>query len=91
MTYVPVPPLLCETSLTLLLQQLNLRMVQPLPLGACLTAIFDSCHSGTLLDLEHYDCNKIDFASLVANTSRKRHGKTRMRMGVQIFLFIDID
>jgi len=34
-------------------------LVNPLPAGAYLTAIFDSCHSGTLLDLEHYNCNNI--------------------------------
>ncbi|KAF9816915.1 hypothetical protein IEO21_03789 [Rhodonia placenta] len=34
-------------------------LVDPLPPGAYLTAIFDSCHSGTLLDLEHYDCNQV--------------------------------
>jgi len=33
-------------------------MVKPLPPGCRLTAIFDSCHSGTLLDLSHiYDSN----------------------------------
>ncbi|PCH35030.1 hypothetical protein WOLCODRAFT_165972 [Wolfiporia cocos MD-104 SS10] len=34
-------------------------LVDPLPAGAYLTAIFDSCHSGTLLDLRHYRCNAI--------------------------------
>lgn len=29
------------------------RMVRPLPAGARLTAIFDSCHSGTALDLPY--------------------------------------
>lgn len=28
-------------------------MVQPLPAGVRLTAIFDSCHSGTALDLPY--------------------------------------
>ena len=32
-------------------------MVDPLPAGVCLTAVFDACHSGTLLDLDHYNCN----------------------------------
>ena len=36
-------------------------MVEPLPVGVCLTAIFDSCHSGTLLDLDHYRCNEVKF------------------------------
>ena len=35
------------------------KLVNPLPIGACLTAIFDSCHSGTLLDLDHYLCNSV--------------------------------
>ena len=36
-------------------------LVEPLGqrVGAHLTAIFDSCHSGTLLDLDHYLCNNI--------------------------------
>ncbi|KAI0783747.1 caspase domain-containing protein [Abortiporus biennis] len=34
-------------------------LVDPLPVGARLVAIFDSCHSGTLLDLDHYECNEI--------------------------------
>ncbi|KAJ3488283.1 hypothetical protein NLI96_g2946 [Meripilus lineatus] len=34
-------------------------LVDPLPAGARLIAVFDSCHSGTLLDLDHYDCNTI--------------------------------
>ncbi|ETW77692.1 hypothetical protein HETIRDRAFT_411072 [Heterobasidion irregulare TC 32-1] len=32
-------------------------LVDPLPSRSRLTAIFDSCHSGTLLDLPHYHCN----------------------------------
>jgi hypothetical protein len=32
-------------------------LVDPLPVGARLTAILDSCHSGTLLDLDHYSCH----------------------------------
>ncbi|KZT07075.1 uncharacterized protein LAESUDRAFT_131614 [Laetiporus sulphureus 93-53] len=34
-------------------------LVDSLPVGAYLTAIFDTCHSGTMLDLEHYRCNAI--------------------------------
>ena len=36
-------------------------MVDPLPVGVCLTAVFDACHSGTLLDLDHYKCNNPKF------------------------------
>lgn len=32
-------------------------IVDPLPKGVRLTAILDSCHSGTLLDLDHYSCH----------------------------------
>lgn len=36
-------------------------MVNTLPVGVCLTAVFDACHSGTLLDLDHYKCNNPRF------------------------------
>lgn len=39
-----------------------------------LTAIFDSCHSGTLLDLDHYLCNGVYFPWL---SRGKRKGKTK--------------
>ena len=39
--------------------KLRKMLVDTLPIGAHLTAIFDSCHSGTLLDLDHYLCNNI--------------------------------
>jgi hypothetical protein len=32
-------------------------LVDPLPAGTRLTAILDSCHSGTLLGLDHYSCH----------------------------------
>ncbi|KAI0765914.1 caspase domain-containing protein [Trametes elegans] len=41
--------------------KLRQLLVDPLPAGANLTAIFDSCHSGTLLDLDHYRCNDVYF------------------------------
>ncbi len=34
-------------------------LVDNLPIGASLLAIFDTCHSGTLLDLNHYACNQV--------------------------------
>ncbi|KAI0063751.1 hypothetical protein BV25DRAFT_357160 [Artomyces pyxidatus] len=33
-------------------------LVDRLPRGTRLTAIFDACHSGTLLDLDHYHCDQ---------------------------------
>ena len=50
-------------------------MVEPLPVGVRLTAIFDSCHSGTLLDLDHYNCNKVDYADMTGKGSRKSRSK----------------
>ncbi|RDX42921.1 hypothetical protein OH76DRAFT_1256951 [Lentinus brumalis] len=42
--------------------ELRRLLVDPLPVGSELTAIFDSCHSETtLLDLDHYLCNNIWF------------------------------
>ena len=41
--------------------KLRKLLVDPLPVGAHLTAIFDSCHSGTMLDLDHYLCNNLYF------------------------------
>ncbi|TBU47112.1 caspase domain-containing protein [Dichomitus squalens] len=38
---------------------LRTMLVDKLPIGSKLTAVFDSCHSGTLLDLDHYLCNEV--------------------------------
>ncbi|KAI0047625.1 hypothetical protein FA95DRAFT_1605948 [Auriscalpium vulgare] len=38
---------------------LYLILVSRLPAGSSLTAFFDSCHSGTMLDLPHQECNDI--------------------------------
>ncbi|KAF7317543.1 Metacaspase pca1 [Mycena kentingensis (nom. inval.)] len=37
--------------------ELHDALVLPLPTGARLTAVVDTCHSGSLLDLKHYKCN----------------------------------
>ena len=50
-------------------------MVEPLPVGVRLTAIFDACHSATLLDLPHYDCNEVDYAEMRGTGSRKSRSK----------------
>ncbi|KAI0063756.1 hypothetical protein BV25DRAFT_1914843 [Artomyces pyxidatus] len=42
---------------TILDDDLRRFLVDPLPCGTRLTAILDACHSGTLLDLNHYNCN----------------------------------
>ena len=46
-------------------------MVDPLPVGVSLTAIFDSCHSGTLLDLDHYLCNNVYYPWM--DVGNRRH------------------
>jgi hypothetical protein len=39
--------------------ELKYILVDDLPVGCSLTAIFDTCHSGTMLDLPHYHCNDV--------------------------------
>ncbi|KAF9460212.1 caspase domain-containing protein [Collybia nuda] len=39
--------------------ELRRHLVDSLPIGANLVAIFDSCHSASLLDLEHFRCNRV--------------------------------
>ncbi|TFK39199.1 peptidase C14, caspase domain-containing protein [Crucibulum laeve] len=47
-------------------------LVKPLVPGSQLTAIFDTCHSGTLLDLNHYRCNRVcEWTSSVRRAQRK--------------------
>ncbi|KAF4565594.1 hypothetical protein EYR36_002168 [Pleurotus pulmonarius] len=50
--------LLCEVELTLLCQELRARLIDPLCPGAQLVrqAVLDTCHSETLLDLPHVEC-----------------------------------
>ncbi|THH09019.1 hypothetical protein EW146_g8806 [Bondarzewia mesenterica] len=47
-----------DDSRVILDDELQISLVKPLPEGCRLTAILDACHSGTLLDLEHYECNR---------------------------------
>ena len=63
-----------SSKLSFSTQVLRERMVNTLPAGVSLTAIFDSCHSGTLLDLEHYDdeCYAVPPSIESKNAQRKR-------------------
>ncbi|KAH9059168.1 caspase domain-containing protein [Lactarius vividus] len=38
---------------------LNDILVKPLPAGCFLLSVFDTCHSGTMLDLPHHHCNGV--------------------------------
>jgi len=39
--------------------ELRRALVDPLPVGCKLVAVFDSCHSASLLDLDHFRCNRV--------------------------------
>ncbi|KAJ6532727.1 caspase domain-containing protein [Mycena vulgaris] len=39
--------------------ELHARLVKALPAGAHLVAVLDTCHSGPLLGLTHYRCNRV--------------------------------
>jgi len=39
--------------------ELKYILVKDLPVGSSLLAIFDTCHSGTMLDLPHHHCNDV--------------------------------
>ncbi|KAF9787771.1 caspase domain-containing protein [Thelephora terrestris] len=49
-------------------------LVKNLPIGSTLTAIVDSCHSGTMLDLGHYRCNSVYYPWV---NKGKRNSKSR--------------
>ncbi|KAJ7136906.1 caspase domain-containing protein [Mycena epipterygia] len=39
--------------------ELRRHLIDPLPVGSTLVAVFDSCHSASLLDLAHFRCNRV--------------------------------
>ncbi|KAJ7157714.1 hypothetical protein C8R43DRAFT_1125381 [Mycena crocata] len=53
--------------------ELRTRLVDRLPTGATLVAVFDSCHSASLLDLEHLRCNRV-FVPWLSKGKRKSDG-----------------
>ncbi|KAJ6595026.1 peptidase C14, caspase domain-containing protein [Mycena vulgaris] len=50
--------------------ELRAHLVDSLPVGASLVAVFDSCHAATLLDLEHLRCNRV-FVPWLSKGKRK--------------------
>ncbi|KAJ6514316.1 peptidase C14, caspase domain-containing protein [Mycena vitilis] len=53
--------------------ELRARLVDKLPGGTSLVAVFDSCHSASLLDLEHLRCNRV-FVPWVSKEKRRSTG-----------------
>lgn len=65
--------------------ELHLCLVSPLPAGARLTAIFDSCHSGSVLDLPFmYSAasGKLKEGEFIAELDAEKAGKMRKGRGV---------
>ncbi|TDL25334.1 hypothetical protein BD410DRAFT_785255 [Rickenella mellea] len=79
-----------ETRETLILDdQMNDILVKGLPIGCCLVAIYDSCHSGTALDVKHYDCNKvyIPYVSRGPRRAKPKHDQNVRRLAVDEKIF----
>ena len=68
------------------LQELRAKLVDRLPEGVCLTAIIDSCHSGTLLDLDHYHCNAVYFPWL--NRGVRRLSRPKWQLVREYFVLL---
>ncbi|KAI0365756.1 hypothetical protein BV20DRAFT_709587 [Pilatotrama ljubarskyi] len=83
-----------ETKKRMILDnKLRKLLVDTLPVGANLIAIFDSCHSGTLLDLDHYLCNNIYFPWIspgfrnqktLLRHVRRKNGQYMSQAGVKV-------
>lgn len=59
-----------------------MRMVQPLPAGCRITCIFDSCHSGTVLDLPFtYKCSG-EIEVIAADTHYKEAAASLLGAGL---------
>ncbi|KAJ3811662.1 caspase domain-containing protein [Lentinula aff. lateritia] len=68
-------------------------LVETLPAQCKLTAVFDACHSGTLLDLDHWRCNrrraKVPFLPQFhlkeKHTLRNNNGKQTSQQGLTVY------
>ncbi|PBK87664.1 hypothetical protein ARMGADRAFT_450447 [Armillaria gallica] len=69
--------------------ELRAHLVEKLPVGSHLTALLDTCHSGSLLDLKHCRCNRL-LAPQRSNSGwkalepafRKQSGHPQRRNGI---------
>ncbi|KAF8959333.1 caspase domain-containing protein [Flammula alnicola] len=70
--------------------ELRSNLAMPLPAKSSLIAVFDSCHSGTLLDLKHFRCNRVYVPWLnkgyrrtnsLWNSNKRMHAKISSRGG----------
>ncbi|OCH94002.1 peptidase C14 [Obba rivulosa] len=72
-------------------------LVNPLPVGVRLMTFFDTCHSGTMLDLPHYKCNKIPRSKCVDEIKwknmkyfpKRRKALGRLLASLVVLLFMD--
>lgn len=55
--------------------KLRKALVEPLPQGSKLFALWDSCHSETILDLDHYKCNKLPSGNAVRTRRQSFTGR----------------
>ncbi|KAJ7429501.1 caspase domain-containing protein [Mycena latifolia] len=63
---------------TIIHNELYQALINPLPAGAHLVAVLDTCHSGSLLDLPHYRCDRV-FVPWV-NRGRRTREELRPRV-----------
>ncbi|KAJ6559881.1 caspase domain-containing protein [Mycena capillaripes] len=66
--------------------ELRLHLVSALPVGSSLVAVFDSCHSASLLDLAHFRCNRVYVPWL--SKGRRRSDERWNAVGEFFFLFL---
>ncbi|KAJ7155162.1 caspase domain-containing protein [Mycena filopes] len=65
--------------------ELRRHLVAALPVGSTLVAVFDSCHSASLLDLAHFRCNRVYVPWL--SKGRRRSDERWNAVGESRFLF----
>ncbi|KAG5730380.1 Metacaspase-1 [Termitomyces sp. T112] len=66
--------------------ELRRYLVDPLPVGSNLVAVFDSCHSASLLDLQHIECNQV-YVPWVSKGKRKSDSRLNDNVRRQTLVF----